>query len=267
MPREYIPKTKTLGIDLASQARETGVCLIDWSSTPATIEDLGAAALDDDRLMELMTDPTVAKVAIDAPFAWPLAFVDAVVTYRDHGTWLALEHEDVRYRLTERVVAEVTNQAPLSVATSDLAWPAMRLARLLTRVAVIDGPVDRAGGGRLAEVYPAAALRCWGVIPAGTSVTDASYKNDKPGREEKRRTMMVTMRQRLADVVAIDDATVERCIADDDDLDAFVAALVARALLMNRCRAIPSGMRWAAVREGWIHLPAPDSLAGLTTAA
>ncbi len=140
----HVPQAlRTLGIDLASQAKETGVCLIDWATTPATFVNLGAGALDDARLLELMTDPEVGKVGVDAPFAWPLAFVDAVATYRDHGTWLGLAHEDVRFRATEVVVAEVTGQAPLSVATSDLAWPAMRLARLLTKLADTEGPIGR----------------------------------------------------------------------------------------------------------------------------
>ena len=262
MDRAHIP-SRTLGIDLASQAKETGVCLIDWATTPATVVNLGAGALDDARLLELMTDPGVGKVGIDAPFAWPLAFVDAVATYRDHGTWLALAHEDVRFRGTEVVVAEVTGQAPLSVATSDLAWPAMRLARLLTQFADTEGPIDRSGGGRVAKVYPAAALRRWEVIASGTSVSDAAYKGDKPGREDRRRALMASLRSQLASQVDVNEATFDLCVADDDDLDAFVSALVARAVQVGLSAEIPAGMRWLALREGWIHLPAVDSLSRL----
>ena len=256
MPTGHVPLAdRTLGIDLASQAKETGVCLIDWSTTPAVVIDLGAAVLDDERLLELMTDPLVGKVGIDAPFAWPLAFVDALATYRDHGRWLELAHEEVRFRATERVVAEVTRQDPMSVATSDLAWPAMRLARLLTKLAATEGPVDRAGSGRAVEVYPVAALRCWEIIPPGASVPDAAYKGDKPGRKDRRREMMTALRSRLEGQVEIADAAFDLCVSDDDDLDAFISALVARAVQVGRSAPIPPGMRWAAMREGWIHLP------------
>jgi len=259
VPREVIP-SHTLGIDLASQAKQTGVCLLDWTATPATVLDHGSHALDDQRLLELMTDPQIEKIGIDAPFAWPLAFVDALSTYRDHGTWLGLAQEDMRFRATEVVVADVTGQAPLSVATSDLAWPAMRVARLLTSLAATEGPIDRAGAGRVAEVYPAAALRRWGVVPAGTSVLDAAYKTNKSGRENRRRTMMTSLRLQLAGQVDVDDATFDRCVSNDDDLDAFVSALVARAVQIGQSEAIPHSLRWAAMREGWIHLPLADSL-------
>lgn len=234
--------------------------MIDWATTPATVTEIGVQALDDRRLLELMSDPAVSKVGIDAPFGWPLAFIDAVTTYRDGGGWLDLPHEELRFRATDSVVAEVTGQTPLSVATSDLVWPAMRLARLLTSFTSRDGPIDRAGGGRLAEVYPATALRCWEVIPPGTSVAQASYKGPKPGREDRRRSMMGALRTRLDGQVEISDAAFELCVADDDDLDAFVSALVARAVETGQCAPIPRGMHWAAAREGWIHLPLRDSL-------
>lgn len=136
----------------------------------------------------------------------------------------------------------------------------MRLARLLTQLADTEGPIDRAGGGRVAEVYPAAALRRWEIIAPGTSVSDAAYKGDKPGREDKRRALMTSLRSPLAGQVDVTDATVELCVADDDDLDAFVSALVARAIQVGLSAEIPVGMRWLALREGWIHLPVRDSL-------
>ena len=132
MPREHIPKSRTLGIDLASQPKETGVCLIEWSETGGEVVDLVRRALTDDVLVELMLDSRVARVGIDAPFGWPVAFVDAVATYRDSGRWLDLEANEMRFRATETRIYEETRQWPLSVAMSDLARP-MRCARLLSR--------------------------------------------------------------------------------------------------------------------------------------
>lgn len=70
---------------------------------------------------------------------------------------------------------------------------------------------------------------------------------------------MGTLRERLDGMVKISESAFELCVADDDDLDALVSALTAsgagRAL-----RSGPPGMGWAAVREGWIHLPEVGSL-------
>ena len=55
----------------------------------------------------------------------------------------------------------------------------MRCARLLSRLAGEHGVLDRTGRGRVAEVYPMAALRRWGVIEAGTAPTDWAYKGER----------------------------------------------------------------------------------------
>jgi hypothetical protein len=50
-------------------------------------------------------------------------------------------------------------------------------------------------------------------------------------------------------------------------LDALVSSLVARAIEQGLTDPIPRGMRWQAIREGWIHLPAADSLERLGAVA
>jgi hypothetical protein len=54
--------------------------------------------------------------------------------------------------------------------------------------------------------------------------------------------------------------------ASDDVFDAIVCALVARAKALGRCHSVAATHREAAAREGWIAIPAPDSLAGLAIA-
>lgn len=257
---EHVPGTLTVGIDLASQPRETGVCIVDWGTSPARVLERPSQQPTDDVLIALMVDPAMSKVAIDAPFGWPLAFIDAISTYRDRAEWLDLEPNEMRFRATDMQVAELTGQTPLSVAMSDLAWPAMRCARLLSGLADEHGPLDRGGSGRFAEVYPAAALRRWGLIAPRTSASAAAYKGSKPGRRDRREEMMALLLDRLVGVVSMTEAALQACVEDDDDLDAFVSALVARALDIGLTDPIPHSLRWAALREGWIHLPATDSL-------
>lgn len=104
-----------------------------------------------------------------------------------------------------------------------------------------------------------AALRRWGVIAADAPTSKWSYKDDKPGRREHREQHLAALLDKLDGAVTVTDQQAQR-YADDDDLDAFVSALVARAALVGKTDGIPRGRQWVALREGWIHLPTPDSL-------
>jgi len=175
-----------------------------------------------------------------------------------------MDANEMRFRTTDTVVAIETGQVPLSVAMSDLAWPAMRCARLLSRLHP-DGRLDRTGAGRVAEVYPAAALRRWGLIASGTAAKDSAYKGGAPGRSQRREQLLMGLLGLLAGTVEMPDAVAARCVEDDDELDAFVCALVVRAVEIGASDPVPRGMRWAALREGWIHLPSADALPRLAT--
>lgn len=268
MPRELVP-TSTLGIDLASQAKETGVCRIDWSGGGGRVADLGAQVLDDDRLVELMLDECVAKVGIDAPLGWPLAWVDALESYRDHTLWPSLETSELRFRATDFAVKEA-GKNPMSVATDLLVWPTIRCAKLLG-AASGGQPIDRAGGGRIAEVYPGAALKRFGLLPPETPITSWRYKEPaRPKAPDSETELRRENRAHMLDRILEELPTLEinpefraRCEADDDPLDALVCALVARAVELGLCDPIPAGNRWQAMREGWIHLPREGSLAQL----
>ena len=61
-----------------------------------------------------------------------------------------------------------TGLIPLSVSADRLAHPAMRCAVIQAKIAREYGPQARDGSGRLAEVYPAASLKFWGLRPAAT---------------------------------------------------------------------------------------------------
>jgi len=56
------------------------------------------------------------------------------------------------------------------------------------------------------------------------------------------------------------------CVDDDDDFDAFVSALVARAAQLGLTDPVARGMRWQAFREGWIQLPTTGSIFRLAAA-
>jgi len=114
MTTEHVPgPTWTLGIDLASQPSDTAACLIEWSAGRALAERY-EGRLDDEQLVELIREPKIEKVAIDAPFGWPDEFVEAVSAWSESGSWpiTLLEREEKQPRLilreTDRRVLEVT---------------------------------------------------------------------------------------------------------------------------------------------------------------
>jgi predicted nuclease with RNAse H fold len=107
-------RERTLGIDLAAQAKETAMCLLTWSEGRATIETL-AVGVDDTAIVELVHAEDPAKVAIDAPFGWPAPFVAAVSQHASGGAWDAPAFQPLRLRTTDLNVIAETGGQPLSV--------------------------------------------------------------------------------------------------------------------------------------------------------
>ena len=122
---------------------------------------------------------------------------------------------------------------------------AMRCVRILDS---LGSCVDRAGvSGPVAEIYPAAALHRWG-LPA------QRYKQKK--YEAERRALVADLCRGLSGVCDVGAQFRELCEQDDNNLDALVASLAARASMIGRT-ILPEGdeeLRLARI-EGWIHVP------------
>ena len=96
-------------------------------------------------------------------------------------------------------------------------------------------------------MYPAAALRQWGLDPRG-------YKGAKPEQQAKRRELVSAL------VTAWPWLRLEEhqrgLLASSDHLfDALVCGVLARAVPLGLCLPIPLDARQLARTEGWIHLP------------
>jgi Protein of unknown function (DUF429) len=250
----------TVGIDLGSQPGRTAVCQIDWGGPKGVVLPTAADTLDDEQLLRLMCADEVSKVGIDAPFGWPAAFIDALVTYQATVRWLPLDSSELRFRATEFRVKDRTGLQPLSAMTDRLIWPTMRCATLLSQLP--GPPIDRSGADRVVEVYPAAALRRWlGRDSASPQVS--SYKGSGPAQCEKREEIVSALAHQTAAALDLSADFRQRCVDNDDVLDSLVCVLIARSAEKGAVDAIPPGSRWAAAREGWITLPASDSLSAL----
>lgn len=252
----------TLGIDLAAQDKNTAACVIEWGDGLATVTTL-VKGIGDPALLDAMRHAD--WTGIDAPFGWPEHFLAATAAFTKDGTWPAEPDKDhLRYRATDRAVQKAVAVNPLSVSSDRIAVCAWRCARLLSAHAMrIGHPVDRLGGDKIAEVYPAAALKRWGPNAKG-------YKKGGPGEE----TAQAVVRRRILDDLRtamhwlkLDEGQAEACVRDDDVLDALVSSLVARAAATGRTVAAPEDARLVAAREGWIHVPCEGSLPELVQPA
>lgn len=239
---------RTLGIDLSANPLKTGACTIDWSV--GTVEFVRRPATDDDLVRAM---GAVDLVGIDIPLGWPDGFVEAVAAHHDGASWPVIDvespfdREPLRFRRTD-IAARQGGSLPLSVSTDRIGVAAMRGARLqgLARRSGLD--VDRSGtSGRIAEVYPAAALRRWGLRSSG-------YK----GRANAAACALlgVDLAARCGPLAPAVGALVEGC--DDDGLDAIVCAIVARAVLLGKTVVPAAEDVEVARREGWIHVPTVD---------
>lgn len=270
--------TRTLGIDLASKANRTAICLVEWQGNKGRVLEPTGDRLTDETLMREIQDERVSKVGVDAPFGWPVEFVDAVVAWRDRQEWsIPLGDPEERQsklvlRETDLAVVDATRlplapgsperrpKWPLRVSADRIAFTAMRCARLLAAVGTAEGPpVDRAGSGTLLEVYPDAAIREWGLWREDWDrPKQLTYKGGSSGAKERREVMTTAILGETRSRLQTYPNFVADCIESDDVLDAFICALVARAVESNASQPVTNRKR--AEAEGWIHLPTPGSL-------
>ena len=239
----------TLGVDLASDPSNTGVCVVRWNPPRAKVAVLRVGA-DDRRIVRLHA--LCNATGIDAPFGWSVEFVRLVRLLPTQKTaipgWFQKAKPDLRYRATDHYVQQATGQWPLAVSADRIAMAAMRCQGLLARM----GVTDRSGDGRVFEVYPAAALKRWGLPHSG-------YKAKKGE----------TTRERLLEQLLVEarwlhpsDDQRTALLANDNALDALLCALIARAAALGLADECPDELKATARTEGWIHLPRADSLEG-----
>jgi predicted nuclease with RNAse H fold len=232
----------TLGVDLAAADARTALCQLDWGSGGPVLEHLSVGASDDE-IVRLAAQSAV--VAIDAPFGWPRTFARTVAAYAAGAPWPAAKPSGLWARRTDEAArARVGGRPPLSVSSDRIARPAERAARLLTLLGR-EIPLARDGSDGVIELYPAGAMRLWGIDTAG-------YK--RPAA----RMVREALRDRIVTAVHLKLSADqrERLVETDHALDALVAALVGRAFSCGWAAGPETPEdREAAEVEGWIWLP------------
>jgi uncharacterized protein DUF429 len=236
----------SLGIDLAAQAELTATCRVRWSAIGARIEAV-EHEVDDSRLTTELVGGA-DKTGVDVPLGWPDDFVRSVALHRAGRPFGHTPTPRLVHRATDRFVRERFRQVPLSVSTDKIAYPAMRAARILG--ALPGQAVDRSGAGAIVEVYPAVALRIWGL----------PYRQYKRAAGAGVLTEMIRELRRRCEWMSATDDVWGRVAQSDHAFDALVCALVARAHFAGLCHPVPAELQDVARREGWIAAPVEGSL-------
>lgn len=235
----------TAGVDLAADERRTALAVIAWEPGSARVEELRLGVAD----AEIADAATaVTRIGIDCALGWPDAFVDFVSAHADADRPPVVDggadwRRSLVYRATDVWIREQTGRWPLSVSTDRLGVTALRCAGLTGRLAARGLRVDRSGvTGAVAEVYPGATLRAWGMDTRG-------YRVDADARR-------VLLSGLLASASGLDVGEhAELMISSADAFDAVVAAFGARAAAIGRFAPPPPEIAAQARREGWIVLP------------
>jgi hypothetical protein len=146
--------------------------------------------------------------------------------------------------MTDFFVHACLRLTPLSVSAGRIAYVAMRCAVLLAEPAAAGTSVDRSGSGPVAEVYPAAPLKSWGLAHHGCKQKTAT---------DVLSTLAGILRHAAPwlDITARENALHQ----SRDIFDAVIAAMTARAAALGHTSS-PTGNDLAAARaEGWIATP------------
>lgn len=237
---------RILGVDLASQPKDTGLCLLEAAGGAWRVARLETGA-DDAALREALLGCDAA--GLDVPLGWPEAFLALLAGGSGAGrTWTPEGRDALVLRATDRAVKAIFRR-PLSVAADTIALPALRW-RLLADALAAEGhgprlwPWEAGKGLKVAETYPALSLHRWGLPSSG-------YKG--PGREAARAGILAGLLAKWP--LTMTAAQRDLACATDHALDALVAALTARAAVEGRVESLPQAQRELAWREGWILVP------------
>ena len=244
---------RVLGVDLATEPARTGLVEATWRDGAWRVA--GPYPGDDGTILERAAG---AAVGLDAPLGWPDAFVEAVDAHHAHRPWPEdVDANDLRYRATDRFVVDLDlGVRPLSVSSDLIGAVAWRAARLVTALGVARGrPLVRDGSDGVFEVYPAAALRAWGLLGR----RGERYKGGRvadPGARALRQRIVADLAAGAVGPVALDGGLAGAAVDSDHLLDAILAALVVTAALAGATYTPPAALAARAAREGWLHVPA-----------
>lgn len=238
--------TMYLGIDLAADPKRTGMAVLRNDDGVLAVES-ASLGVNDAQIVQAVHQAD--GTGVDVPIGWPIRFAEllrdhAALTLKPPESTDATWRRGLAMRTTDMHVWRRMGITPLSVSANLIAYPAFRWAGIEARLRAEGVDVSRDGSGVVAEVYPAAALYRWGL-------PHRAYKGTK--RVAVRQCMVESIPKLFP---AFDWRGYEAlAIADDNVLDAVLAALVAQQIAQGNCESPSAEQRETARVEGWIWIP------------
>lgn len=255
---------RTMGLDISSAKARTAWAAIDWGIDRALVAE-PVCGLDDPRLIKRLA--SADWVGIDGPLAWPRPMVEALHSYVVTGEWPATSKEEFRYRRTDLFVHETVLEEtgkklwPMSVSADRSALTAWRIAGLREHAHEQSGVrFDRSGADQIVEVHPPAALLLWGLGASGYKKSGDAGRRAEEGEARKG---LITAMEEKAPWLQWAPGAREACEDSADAMDAVLSAIVARAAACGLTYGPPDEDAELARAEGWVHVPAKDSLGAL----
>ena len=234
------------GIDLAAEPKYTGLATLSAEASSLVVEAV-AIGVTDEHLVDAVSQ--ARGTGVDVPLGWPKTFVEFLQDHAQQtlkaplntaGAW----RRTLALRTTDIDLHRRTGLTPLSVSANLIAYPAFRWAGIEARLRDLNVDVSRDGSGAIAEVYPAAALNRWGIPHTG-------YKGIKNGSARELIITSLSAHFPELDWNGFDAVA----LANDDALDAVIAALVQYQIAHGQCEGPPEHLRDIARIEGWIWVP------------
>jgi predicted nuclease with RNAse H fold len=234
----------TAGVDLAAEPKGTALAIIEWKATGANLINLHLG-VEDRQIVEAANE--VDKLGVDCALGWPIEFVDFLNNHSNPNNihlpdggmdW----RRQVSFRESDRNVRAVTGKWPLSVSTDRLGLTAMRCAGLQGRLQQSGIEIDRAGYGKVVEIYPGASLRLWGFDTSG-------YRAHPEVREE-----LLSSIENTIPWLSLGSFR-DQMIESTDAFDAVIASLATRAAAIGKYTEPPKEHLETSRVEGWIALP------------
>lgn len=235
-----------LGIDLAADPKHTGMAVL-REIDGALVVDSAAVGVSDAQIVQAVHEAD--GTGVDVPVGWPIRFAELLHDHAElrlkppestDATW----RRGLAMRATDMEVWRRTGITPLSVSANLIAYPAFRWAGIEAKLRDEGVDTSRDGSGVVAEVYPAAALYRWGLPHRGYK--GAQHAAVRQRMVESILTLFPAFEWRGFEALAI---------ADDNVLDAVLAALVAHQIAQGNCEGPGADQRETACIEGWIWLP------------
>ena len=263
----YSAPLLTLGIDLASASDKTAFALVEWTRPTSNsrhprdykgqLVQLCLQGSDHDLLQFHPSEQCL--IGLDAPLGWPASFVQYISTplkdlksfARPAQVWGPEFRDQFRYRQTDYYTRSVLGRWPLSVSTDYLSLVGLR-ARGLLRLWDIS---NITGEDFVYEVYPAVALKRWGLVHRG-------YKGSTENKVKIRQEMLIQLSHLFS--IHIPTHFKIQLVQSDHGFDAFICALITLYASLDLCD-LPSddSIQQLSQHEGWIYIPHSPPLSSL----